>query len=173
MSEVIISLKKDLKRVKTILETKKMVEVGIQAVPEVVSATTETDPQVKEKEKKTGLGSLEQAMNRKREKGKGKEKEGAKDNKKVADTPPAKKQQKLEDVEMGEAGRYILYEDLSAYEEEKEEDVAPGTPPVVEKQTVRYQAVSAKLTKLQVTKNKKKPISKVIEEEEYVDSKAF
>src|SRR5437868_11711281 len=170
MSEVIISLKKDLKRVKTILETKKMVEVGIQAVPEVVSATTETDPQVKEKEKKTGLGSLEQAMNRKREKGKGKEKEGAKDNKKVADTPPAKKEQKLEDVEMGEAGRYVPYEDLSAYEEEKEEDVAPATPPVAKKQTVKRQAVPAKVTKPQVTKNKSKPIPKADEVEEYDDT---
>ena len=49
MSEVIISLRKDLKRANTIPKAKKMVEVGIQAVPEVVSASIETDPQVKEK----------------------------------------------------------------------------------------------------------------------------
>jgi len=101
----------------------------------MVSASTEPDPQMAEKEKGIGIGNLEQAMNRKKEKGK--EKEGAKDKKKAADTPPAKKQQKPEDVEMGEAGRYIPYEYLSAYEEEM--DVAPVTPPVTKKQTAKRQ----------------------------------
>jgi hypothetical protein len=115
LSEVVIHLHRELKQAaeaaqglsqqKESPKKQEMVEVGIQATPNMVSVATEPDLQIgKEKEEK---------QKKAREKKKGKEKSG-----KIEQSPLK------EDTVMREADRSSPYEDLSEYEKEVDDWVA-------------------------------------------------
>ncbi|KAF8416305.1 hypothetical protein EV426DRAFT_432378 [Tirmania nivea] len=131
-----------------------MVEVGIQASPDMINASTEPQEEILVEEKKK--------KGQRQSKGKGKEKEGAKDSDRIQ-----------EDVEMVDQERFTLYEDLSDYEkEEVVKDEAPVTPPVTKKQPVVRQT-GPKAAKSPAAKHKKpaKPVK--VENDRYVDTRAF
>ena len=114
-------LEEELGQLKKKLTLKpEVAEVGTQASPETVDASTEPISGVGgSKELEGAIKRKKEKTERKKEKGKGKE--GAKDRRSGGDTPPPTKPK--EDVIMEDLDRYSPYEDLSGYEKEVE-DVA-------------------------------------------------
>ncbi|KAF8422837.1 hypothetical protein BGX38DRAFT_1279726 [Terfezia claveryi] len=125
--KVLVEEKKKLEERLTVVVSKpakkaELIEVDIQASPDMVDAATESQEEILVEEKK---------KKRQREsKGKGKEKEGAKHSIQIQ-----------EDVEMVDEERFALHEDLSDYEKEEEvvKDTAPVTPPITKKQPTKRQ----------------------------------
>jgi len=157
-NEVIFSLRRELRQMKEApvpavqsVEKAEVVEVSIQASPDMVDASTEPQEEA--------LVEVRERKERKRM-----EKKQTETGKERAESSGLEKQ---EDEVMLEAGRYSPYEGLSEYEKEIE-DMALVTPPITKKQTTRRQ-VERPAGRPQPTKYK---CTKAVDSE-YVGTRAF
>jgi len=158
--QVIFSLRRELRQMEEAsapavesVEKAEVVEVGIQASPDMVDASTERRED-----------ALVEASGEKKERKRMEEKKRTEKGKERAKDSGLEKQ---EDEVMLDTGRFSPYEDLSEYEKEIE-DVALVTPPITKKQTTRPQ-VERPAGRPQPTKYKRTKAA----DPEYVDTAAF